>query len=68
VIDRYDYDTREAKGRALSAILKVGDRVEVRSLLIGEGHKGTVQAIEPLGFGVDGIWYGWHELERIVAP
>lgn len=68
ILDTYEaFKRAKARGEELGKVLKRGDMVLVNAAW-APFKKGTCEGKDALGFRVRGLWFGWHELERIVEP
>ena len=62
------WNERRKKGEALAAVLKPGDRVMMPHAEWSPIRAGICEEKDEIGFKVGGLWFGWHELDSIVAP
>jgi hypothetical protein len=61
-------ELRRKKGKELAAVLRVGDHVAMPNAGWSPIRTGICEAKDAVGFKVAGLWFGWHELDSILAP
>lgn len=62
------HETRRKKGEELAKVLRVGDRVSMPHADWSPIRSGICEDKDAVGFKVAGLWFGWHELDSILAP
>jgi hypothetical protein len=60
-----ELDERDGQPELTTVSCKVGDVVEMNAAW-APISRGKVDEANPLGFRIGKLWFGWHELARVV--